>query len=132
MDGDENFNSASVCSGTDCTNTPEGLLLAIGNANPIALIVGENQFDVSGFCDSAGYPGTRLDWSITGTAPMGPGSVENACDELGRFRLLLTTPQAARPSRHTLTLSLKGITAQGVEVENPLGLNTRRVDIDLR
>ncbi len=119
-----------LCSGKTCLTNPEAILLAIGNADPERLIPSDTAFDVGGYCDPAGYPGNRIYYQLQGPTPSQPQAVNNGCDELGRFRIRVSLPaNYDHASIHSLVVQLRGIESSGREVENPLGLGLRTMNV---
>lgn len=120
----------SLCTGNACSTQPEAVLLAIGNADPERLITTDTAFDVGGYCDAGGYPGNRIYFQITGPTPSQMQAVNNGCDELGRFRLRVALPAAYNHNAiHILQVRLVGIDQSGREIENPLGLHSRQINL---
>ncbi|MCM2281722.1 MAG: hypothetical protein NDI61_07735 [Bdellovibrionaceae bacterium] len=119
-----------LCTGASCQSTPEAILLSIGNAEPERLIPSDLAFDVGGYCDPAGYPQHRIYFQITGPTPTQIQAIDNGCDELGRFRIRVALPSNYNHSAtHVLMVALRGVDAGGQEVDNPLGLNKRQLNI---
>lgn len=121
---------ASLCTGSECATNPESILLALGNADPERLLPTDTAFDVGGYCDPAGYPENRIYYQIQGPTPSQPQVLNNACDDLGRFQIRVTLPgNYDFASIHSLVVNLRGVSEEGEEVDNPLGLNRRQLNL---
>lgn len=119
-----------LCTGSSCLTNPESILLAIGNADPERLIPSDTAFDIGGYCDPAGYAGNRIYYQIQGPTPTQPQVVDNGCDELGRFRIRVALPaNYDHGSIHSLVVQMRAVDEAGAEVENPLSLNRKTINI---
>lgn len=123
-------NTVAECTGVACAPKDEAILLGIGNSDPERLLRTDTAFDVGGFCDPGGFPKNKITYSLNGPTPIALVTVPDACDSMGRFRLLITLPTGYNfDATHTLVVTLIGIDENGGEVQNPLRLHRRELSI---
>lgn len=83
-----------------------------------------NCFDVGGFCDKGGYPGSVFlyQWTLAGQAPQPEIRTSATCDDNGRFQIQVRVPAAFDYTKaHSLRVLMKVIDDRGVEIVNPSG-----------
>lgn len=82
-------------------------------------------FDLAGFCETGGYPGSVFfyQWLIGGTAPDAEVRTAATCDENGRFHVLVKVPAGKMnwDVSHRLLLYMKVIDDDGTEIRNETG-----------
>lgn len=124
------LDTASLCQGDECPAYAESIQIAIGNADPIRVTPADAALDIGGYCDDAGYPGNRITWQLVGPTSIGPITVNNACDDLGRFQFRVDIPAGfAFGTTHTLRVQLRSVDLTGREIDNPLGINKRELSV---
>lgn len=81
-------------------------------------------FDLGGFCDTAGYPGSVFvyQWILGGVSAIAEVRTAVACND-GRFNVLVKVPFSSFDwtQAHRLRLYMKVINEEGVELVNPTG-----------
>lgn len=86
---------------------------------------GTTCFDLGGYCDTGGYPGSVFyyQWLLGGTTPLNEVRTSAFCDDRGRFHVLVKVPFGTFDwnQSHRLRLYMKVIDEEGVEISNPVG-----------
>ncbi len=116
---------------TAATRTGSNRLeISIKNPDPLFIIKTESAFDIGGYCNSGGFSQTRLYYSLAGPTPVAQTMASTSCDAMGRFHILVRLPvNYVYGQLYTLTVLLRGIDATSNEVDSPLGLNQRELNI---
>jgi hypothetical protein len=95
---------------------------------------------VAGTCDTGGYPGSVfyyqwiLDGAADGTTTQQAVRTAVACDENGRFRILVKVPTSKYrwDRQHKVKVYMKVIDDKGKEVVNSVGDSERTLDVMTR
>lgn len=124
---------ASTCVGTSCTKDLSYLALRISNSDPILIVRNtETAIDLSGFCDTAGYPDSRIyaEMKSGTTTIIASYLTTSKCDANGRFRVLLTLPGGFNYNlAYTVALTFRAVDSDGKEYDHPTGVNRREVAV---
>lgn len=122
---------APECLGVTCGVDIESVQILLGNAEPIQVIKptgaastscdNTNCFDVAGYCDSGGFPGTAIYIALDGPTGFAERRTTAVCDANGRFRIQVQLPANYNyDSLHMLKVTLRVIDEDG-KIYNPNG-----------
>jgi len=123
----------SACIGPTCVQDLNYLNLYVGNADPILITrTTERAIDLGGYCDSAGYPDTKIYVELRSgaTSVIPPYASLSKCDSNGRFRVLLELSANYNYNlAYSIVLTFRAVDAEGNEYDHPTGVNRREVTV---
>ncbi len=125
------------CIAAGCPQDPTYVQLTVTNNNPISFLangsaVSEPAVDIAGYCNTGGYPGSRIYYSIQDLAgniiiPTTPSN--GNCNALGRFQFSVNISMLSGSTNYEINVILRAVDSTGVEFDNLLGLNKRQVGL---
>lgn len=135
--------SLTPCVAAGCVQDASYIQVAITNNNPITFLSSqatmtspsvpiEQAVDVAGYCNSGGYPSSRIYYSIqdlAGNIVVSQTASNGICNHLGRFQFSLNISMLSGASNYEVNVILKAVDSTGVEFDNSIGLNKRQVGL---
>lgn len=123
----------SSCLGPSCIQDLNYLALYVGNPDPILITRDtERAIDLGGYCDTAGYPDSKLyvELKSGATTVIAPYTSTAKCDSNGRFRVLIDLPAGYNYNlSYSIVLTFRAVDSSGNEYDHPTGVNRREVAI---
>lgn len=124
---------ASSCLGASCLQDLNYLNINIANQDPILIQRDvERAIDLSGYCDTAGYPNSKIyiELKSGATSVISPYLSPSKCDVNGRFRVRVDLPVAYNYNlAYTIVLTFRAVDSAGLEYDHPTGINRREVTV---
>lgn len=121
------------CIGPACQRDTNYINVYIANPDPIIVKNGTQAFDMSGYCDSAGFPQTKIYAELRSAAAgnnIAPYLTGAQCDSNGRFRVLITLPPTfSSGTSSSVILTYRAVDEDGSEYDHPMKSNTREVTL---
>ncbi len=132
--------SLAACIASGCPQSLQYIQVEISNNNPISYLVNgstvvETSVDVSGYCNSGGYPGSHMYYSIqdlAGNIVVPNSPTIGVCNSLGKFHFPISISGLSATNNYQLIVILRGVDSTGAEYDNSLGLNKRSVGLSPR
>lgn len=148
---------ASECIGYSCGTDAGAIELTVANGPRVLVIhpyynphaagstgcTSSTCFDVAGNCETAGYPGSVFYAELQGPTGIPLTKLNTSCDSYGRYSFRVILPSNFNHGTvsnntitdnitHKLVVTLKGVDAQGREVDNPTGLNKKSIEVGVQ
>lgn len=124
---------ASTCVGTSCTQDINYLAIRVTNSDPILIVRNtETAIDLSGYCDTAGYPDSRIyaEMKSGATSVVASYLTTSKCDANGRFRVLFPLPNGYNYTlAYSIVLTFRAVDSAGKEYDHPTGVNRREIAV---
>ncbi len=124
---------ASSCIGPTCVQDLNYLSLYVGNPDPIMITRdSERSVDLAGYCDTAGYPGSKIyaELKSGATSVVPPYLTPAKCDSNGRFRVLIDLPASYNyGAAYSVVLTFRAVDEKGNEYDHPTGVNRRELSL---
>ncbi|CAN5525939.1 hypothetical protein BH10BDE1_BH10BDE1_15040 [soil metagenome] len=125
--------AVSNCIGPSCVQDLNYLALYVGNPDPILITRDlERSIDIGGYCDTAGYPDSKLyvELKSGATSVIAPYASIAKCDSNGRFRVLVDLPATYNYNlAYSIVLTFRAVDSSGNEYDHPTGVNRREVAV---
>lgn len=132
--------SLAPCIASGCPQGFDYIQVEVANTNPISFLssgasILETSVDVSGYCNTGGFPGSHLYYSIkdlTGNTVVANTAAAGVCSGLGKFRFPVSLSGLSGSNNYQLNVLLRAVDSAGLEFDNALGLNKRQVGLSPR
>lgn len=119
------------CLGASCGQNLNSLTLLIGNTDPVLITrTTERSIDMGGYCDTAGYPDSRIYAEVKNGSTSVVASYQTSakCDANGRFHVRIDLPATYNYDlAHSIILIFRAVDSTGKEYDHPTGINRREI-----
>ena len=132
--------SLSPCLAAGCPQAFDYIQVEISNANPISFLASganvlESNVDVSGYCNTGGFPGSHIYYSVqdlAGTTVIPVTSAPSTCSSIGKFHFPINLAGLSGSKNYQVNVILRAVDSTGLEFDSSLGLNKKQVGLSPR